>query len=479
MSSYWDWQRKLHLTNPSFTRSGIYTMNTPLKKALLAGLIFCFTCLGGCQTKLGNNDQPQANSPEYLHRSVKKLTDVIIHDIFSPPVAARIYAYTSVAAYEALVPAYPNRRSLINQLNGLTAVAVPDGDKTYHFPLASACAYLTVAKKLIFSEDRLVSFETELYKEFEKSGLSSEVVQNSLAYGQKVAQHVIDWSAKDNYKQSRSFPKYTLTNEKSKWQPTPPGYMEAIEPNWSKIRSFVLDSASVFAPPPPAAYSVSPQSEFYKLAQEVYKAGSKLTKEHEEIARFWDCNPFAVNLQGHVMFATKKITPGGHWMGIACIASKQSRADLMRATEAYLYTSLAIFDGFISCWDEKYRSQLVRPESYINEVIDPQWVPFLQTPPFPEYTSGHSVISAAAATVLAELYGDQLAYQDTTEVRFGLPPRNFSSFEQAANEASISRLYGGIHYMPAIMEGQVQGRKVGELVKARVQTRRPSPAVVQ
>ncbi len=447
-------------------------MKTSFKNRCATVLAFGWLLVGGCQPGGSGDYQNKVDNPEYLHRSVKKLTDVIIHDIFSPPVAARIYTYASVAAYEALVPAYPDHQSLAGQLNGLGLVPTPAPDKEYCYPLASTHAFLTVAKKLIFSEDRIVAFETQVYEEFEQAGVPREVIQNSFAHGAAVAKHILAWAAKDNYQQTRSFPKYTLTNEKSKWKPTPPGYMEAIEPNWHKIRPFVLDSAAVFAPPPPPAYSTSPSSDFYKLAKEVYDTGKKLTKEQEEIARFWDCNPFAVNLQGHVTFATKKITPGGHWMGIACIASKQAQAGMMKTAEGYVYTALALFDGFVSCWDEKYRSQLVRPETYINELIDKAWVPFLQTPPFPEYTSGHSVISAAAATVLTNLYGDNVAYRDTTEVRFGLDPRNFTSFNQASEEASISRLYGGIHYLPAIKEGMAQGKKVGELVNQRVHTRR-------
>ena len=164
------------------------------------------------------------------------------------------------------------------------------------------------------------------------------------------------------------------------------------------------------------------------------------------------------------MHATKKITPGGHWMSIAGIASRKADATFSKSVEAYALTSIALFDAFISCWDEKYRSVLVRPETVINENIDQDWVPLLQTPPFPEHTSGHSVISRAAALALTDIYGDNFSFSDDTEVQYGLPIRSFTSFKHASEEAAVSRLYGGIHYRPAIDYGVAQGEQVGKFV---------------
>jgi hypothetical protein len=168
---------------------------------------------------------------------------------------------------------------------------------------------------------------------------------------------------------------------------------------------------------------------------------------------------------------SKKITPGGHWMSIAGIAARTAGVDAMRASEAYILTAVALADGFISCWDEKYRSCLTRPVTVINQEIDPTWSPILQTPAFPEYTSGHSVVSGAASTVLTALFGEPFAYVDSTEVEFGLTVRWYDSFRQAADEAAMSRLYGGIHYRPAIENGVAQGRAVGQRVVEQLHTR--------
>ena len=301
--------------------------------------------------------------------------------------------------------------------------------------------------------------------------MPAPVFERSVAYGELVAQHILAWSKTDGFLQTRGFAKYTVTPEPGRWVPTPPAYMDAVEPNWMKLRPFVLDSSSQFRPRPPHPVDMTEGSPFHTQVKEVFETRRHLTDEQRAIAAFWDCNPYVMNVRGHAMFATKKITPGGHWMGIVGIAARKSRASLIQSAEAYARTAVALADGFISSWDEKYRSNLVRPETVINEYLDESWEPLLQTPPFPEYTSGHSVISTAAAAVLTDLFGDDFAFSDDTETAYGLPVRSFASFNAAAAEAAISRLYGGIHYRMAIEEGITQGRRVGELVVERVKTR--------
>jgi hypothetical protein len=179
-----------------------------------------------------------------------------------------------------------------------------------------------------------------------------------------------------------------------------------------------------------------------------------------------------MNVKGHVMFATKKISPGGHWMNITHVVCTMKNADLVQSAEAYVRVAISLVDGFISCWDEKYRSKLVRPETYINLYIDENWVPLLQTPPFPEYTSGHSVISSSAAVALTNLFGEDVAFTDSTEVEFGLSVRKFNSFAEASAEAAVSRMYGGIHYQPACDNGVVQGKALGNYIVEKIKTRK-------
>jgi hypothetical protein len=431
---------------------------------LIAGMI-------GCAPE-NTEWQEKARQADFQHRAMKQLTDVIVHDIFSPPVASRIYAYPSIAAYEVLLHDYEGYKSLAGQLTDLENVPQPEDGQVYCHPLAAVHAFLTVGKALIFSEDKIEEFEEKIYAEMKETGIPSAVYDRSMIYGKAMADHILAWAGKDNYKETRTYPKYSITEQPSEWKPTPPDYMDGIEPHWREIRPFVLDSAQQFPPPPPTAFDLDKSSRFYEETMEVYNALEADDKEERiAIAQFWDCNPYVSTHAGHVMFATKKITPGGHWIGITELACRKEGADMMESAEAYALVSIALADAFISCWDEKYRSNLVRPETVINVYIDEDWRPTLQTPPFPEHTSGHSVISRAAAITLTDIFGDPFPFTDTVEEEYGLPARSFESFLQASEEAAVSRLYGGIHYRPAIDYGVEQGEKVGKFIADQIETR--------
>lgn len=397
------------------------------------------------------------------------ITDILVHDIFSPPVAARVYVYSTTAAYEIVAQTNDNYRSLRGQFSDFPAVPAAPQDPNLVAELAALHASGVVGKALVFSEDRLQAHMNELFEKFAEH-FSEAQIAASKAYGQVVADAVLTWASKDNYNQTRTFTKYEINDDPMRWKPTPPDYMDGIEPHWRNIRPLVLDSAQMFKPVPPPTPSLDTASKFYKDLMQVYHTVNNLTPEQEAIAQFWDCNPYVSVHRGHVMLATKKITPGGHWMGITGIACRKANLDFNRTVDAYLRAGTGLFDGFISCWDEKYRSELVRPETLINENFDEDWMPLLQTPPFPEYTSGHSVISGAAGIMLTGVFGENFAFQDSTERVYGLPDRSYESFNAASDEAAISRLYGGIHYMPAIEIGVVQGRTLGAFIDSSLIT---------
>lgn len=429
-------------------------------------------CLPACKQS-SDDYKTKANQAEFLHAGVRRITDIIRHDIFAPPISARIYTYSSIAAYEALLPGFPEYRSLAGQANGLTPPPVPEAGKDYCFPLSSVNAQLTVGKALVFSESDVEDLKESIFEEFKKMNMPEEVYERSMAYGDAVAKHILAWSKKDNYAQTRSGSKFTIDiKDLGRWRPTPPMYGDALEPHWMEIRPWVLDSANQVMPDSPVKFSMVKGSEFYKQAIEIYNMGKNLTPEQEATAWYWDDNPFKMEVSGHLAFGKKKISPGGHWMNIAGHACRKANADIMRTAETYARVACALTDGFIVCWAEKYRSNLIRPESYINQYIDPEWIPLIQTPPFPEHPSGHSTISAAAATVLTQLYGDNFSFTDSTETEFGIAPRAFGSFYQASNEAGISRMYGGIHYSRGNEAGAKCGREVGEIIIEQIKTRR-------
>lgn len=417
-----------------------------------------------CVTK----QEPIVVSAEELHSSVDKVTDIMVHDIFSPPVASRIYAYPNIAAYEIMALNNEQYNSLSGQVRELNAIPEPEAGMTINYTLAALIAHIDVSRRLIFTEDKIEVFRDSLYGVWEAQ--NSEEFNQSREYGLAVAEHIANWMDQDNYKQTRTMPKFTVnTDDPSRWQPTPPAYMDGIEPHWNKIRPFVIDSAGQFKPTPPPPFSMEEDSDFYKEVKEVFDISNEITEkgdtsEEIEIAQFWDCNPYVSVTRGHLMFATKKITPGAHWIGITKIACRKTNSSFDDTLYAYTKASIAMADAFISCWDEKYRSNLIRPETLINQHFDDSWKPILQTPPFPEYTSGHSVVSGAAATALTDIFGDNFAFDDDTELRYGLPVRSFSSFNDAADEAAISRMYGGIHYRTAVEIGVKQGRDLGKFV---------------
>ncbi len=431
-------------------------------------LLFLILVVSSCQKR----EEPITITPEDYHNSVDKVTEVMIHDIFSPPVASRIYVYPNIAAFEILAQNNTKYKSLAGQVRGLEQIPTPTQTESINFELAALVAHIDMSKRLIFSEERIESYRDSLYTSW--SDKNEAVFNASKNYGLQVADHIAAWMDLDNYKQTRTMPKFTVnSDDPSRWQPTPPSYMSGIEPHWNKIRPFVIDSAGQFKPTPPPPFSMEEDSDFYKEVKEVYDISQEITAKGDEseevaIAQFWDCNPYVSVTRGHLMFATKKITPGAHWIGIAKIASLKTNSDFAKTVHAYTQTSIAIADAFISCWDEKYRSNLIRPETLINEHIDDSWEPVLQTPPFPEYTSGHSVVSGAAATALTDIFGDNFAFDDDTEIPYGLPVRSFNSFKEAADEAAISRMYGGIHYRAAVEIGVEQGRDLGSFVVANL-----------
>ncbi|KPM48514.1 vanadium-dependent haloperoxidase [Jiulongibacter sediminis] len=437
----------------------------------IIGMLGLLAVLVACNRKTPEEYGKITNNPMYYHDAVDKITEVIIHDIFSPPVASRIYNYSTLAGYEAMVHSDERFQSLDGQFKDFNNVPQPEDGKEYCYPLAGIKALLTVARSQTFTVDKYDDFENGVYADFKEAGVPSDVFERSMEYGEAVANHVMEFAKGDNYAQTRGL-RYTVKSEPGYWVPTPPQYGDAMEPYWMTIRPMLLDSANQFPPPPPPAYSLDKSSPFWTELMEVYNISKTRSDEQESMAWFWDDNAFVMNVQGHVMFANKKMTPGGHWLAIAKTVLKDQEKDLMESAEAYLMVSTALHEAFICSWHEKYRTEKIRPETVINATFDPDWVPFLQTPPFPEYTSGHSTISAASAEALTGLLGDNISFIDSTEYEYGHGVKEFPSFREAATACSYSRMYGGIHYRSGCEQGQAAGIKIGQFVLANTKTRK-------
>ena len=402
-----------------------------------------------------------------IRQAVWSLTEVMYHDVINPPAAARFYSYSVLTGYEILSqfdPSIPRFQQKLNQYPVINDKPAANID----WQLAALYGILETGKNIIPSGYLLEEREQQLKNEFVKKKIKQSVIDSSVAFARRISKQVVQYCKTDGYFKLSTLSRYKPFETDSSWRPTPPEYMAAVEPHWKTIRTFFLNSAEQCRASSPVRFDTWSSSSFYKLTKEVYNVGNDLTNEQKLIANFWDCNPFAVQFQGHMSIGLKKISPGGHWMGITGIACEKANLSFTNTMLLHTLVALTLNDAFISCWNEKYATNRIRPETMINRYIDEKWKPLLQTPPFPEYSSGHSVISTASAELLTFFLGDNFSFTDNTESYIGLPARNFSSFRAAAAEARTSRLYGGIHFRDAIENGGEQGKMIGEFIIKKI-----------
>ena len=455
---------KFQYISLQFFKNHIMKRNPVFYSALF---IFCvFVSFSSCKQK--NKDYIKVMHNPFLYNEVMhKLNYVVIYDIFTPPVAARIFAYSNLAAYEVLANEGKHFASLSGKVKGLNNIPHPAANAKIDYPFASLIALIKVGNDLTFSSDTMKILADSVKLLAQNSGMPDDMFEGSVQYGNQVADSIISWSKKDNYAQTRGS-RFSISNEEGHWTPTPPGYFDAVEPLWKTLRCMVMDSANMFPPPGLTPFSKDTASAFYKIAKDVMLTVNNLDSTQKWIANFWDCNGFKLYVKGHAMFATKAMTPVGHWMEIVGAISQNNHADFYKTAYAYTGAGIGIYDAFICCWFTKYKFDVIRPETYINRYINQDWQPYLQTPPFPEYNSAHSTISAAAATVLSAIYKDNTAFRDSSERNWGWPDRSFKTSDEAAWEVSLSRLYGGIHYKQSVKDAYDQGKKIGLLVMSKL-----------
>ncbi len=399
------------------------------------------------------------NKAETLHQLNSLLINTVMVDFFTPPVASRIYSYPNIAFYECIRFDDPTMPTLTSKLNGLTLIPRPD--KGIDNFVAASIAFSYVAQRLVGTEKNFEDWRQHFVDSLLFKGENADHIKNSILYGLSVADKISAWAKNDNYNESRGLPRFTLSEKEGTWKPTPADYAQAIEPHWNTMRSFTLSSPSQFSAKTKLVFDLNKKSTFYKTMMEVYQIGKTLDTTKKAIAKYWDDNPnVSVNL-GHLNYFIHKISPGGHWLMIVKQACQEKNETVTKSSLAYTLTSIALFDAFITCWDEKYKTDLIRPITVINDHVDKNWQPYIQTPPFPEFTSGHAVISNSAATVLTALFGDNYEFTDKTEIPFGNDTRHFKSFYEASEEVSWSRVYGGIHYPETARISIIQGKEVG------------------
>ncbi len=378
--------------------------------------------------------------------------DLVKAESIDAPGASRVYAYAGVTLYEAVVPGIPGDLDLASQLKGMPTIPAPDSSAVYDWPTVASAALQTVADSL-FTKDsshKATAALRDKQAADRQAVVGADVVKRSLAQGTLVGQAIATWAAQDGAAEARAKAKtYVLpTGDQWDYVVTTPGAVP-IGPYWGTLRPFGLEKSDACNVPLNVELSSDPNSTMYAQAMEVKTTGDHLTDEQKSIANWWLDTP---GLTG---------APSGHWVSIGNQLVGKLHLKLDRAAEMYAMLGMALGDAFISCWQTKYTRPILRPITYINRYIDPNWKSFIASPPFPTYDSGHSAASAAAAEVLTSLFG-AVAFTDSTHVKDGQSARSFTSFWAAANEAAISRLYGGIHFRVDIENGLTQGRCVGQ-----------------
>ncbi len=382
---------------------------------------------------------------------------------YSPPVASRSLAYLGVTAFEAVASGSDDLQSLAGQLDGLRPLPRRNAGLVYDEAVVLNAALASLVQELFQNTGPTGQHVIGLYdaklRAQVAAALPADVVARSEDYGRQIAAHVLSWSRDDGgaLVVNMGFPyEYTLTAGAAHWVPTSLISQQQLPllPKWGSNRTFAMPTGKSCSLPAPPDYSEDKTSPFYAEALEVYRRGKNLSAEERAIARFWSDDPML------------SPTPPGHWISIALQIIEHDKPDLEKSVDVLARLGVVLADAFIGCWEAKFQYDLLRPVTYIRRLIDPKWEPLLITPPFPEYPSGHSTQSAAAAAVLTKLFGENFAFEDRTREGDGLKPRSFASFSAAASEAGISRLYGGIHFRSAIERGLAQGQCVASYANA-------------
>jgi len=388
---------------------------------------------------------------------------------FSPPVAARALAYLSLALYESVVPGMADHRSLAGQLNELSSLPWAQPDEVLHWPTVANASMATMTRMMYNNASadnkaRIDLLERNMVlqhaQDFDPSTLTPEIRNRSDSFGRLMAMALMTWARTDGGHEAwgplrRGIASYVPPSGEGQWSATPPSFAPALLPRWGMNRPFAMASPKDCPAPPPPAYDEGKNSAFYQDAYEVYRISKAATQEQRQIALYWADDP------------GKTPTPAGHWTFIASDLLRTRKANLADAARTMVQLNLAMADAFIAAWSAKYSYSGLRPVTYVQLVIDSNWVPtMMDTPPFPEYPSAHSVQSSAAAGVMEQVFGATTRFTDNTHNDRGWGPRDFTSFRVAADEAARSRLYAGIHFGFGVRGGQGQGGCVAQKVLA-------------
>lgn len=398
---------------------------------------------------------------KWIELQIKLMSKTIAN--FNGPFV-RIYSYSGLAGYQSILPGIQhNSPYLIPSIafNNFPVMPGIQPGKKYHWPasLNAALAFMNRAMFPLTSPENkaaIDSLETVLKSSFNGEADAGSL-ERSADFGRLTAQKIFDWAETDGHKHANA--PYNVPEGQGKWVPTPPNFIRPSTPYWGSLRTIVAGSLEKTEPPPPPVYSEDTASHFYKMIKQVYDVNQQLTPRQKEIVYFWqDINP--------------GITAPGHWLSILSQVLKMEKdnARLDKATFAYALSGIALNDAWIGCWKTRYEYNLLRPVTFIRDIMGQRdWLPLITTPPHPEYTAGFAAMAGAISEALTYVFGDNYNITDHTYDYTGMKPRSFASFYEMAKEAADSKFFGGIHYKLSCDEGLKQGTAVAKNIEAFLQ----------
>ncbi|MEZ0483402.1 vanadium-dependent haloperoxidase [Fibrella aquatica] len=437
-------------------------------------VILAVTLLQSCRL---NDDQsgvdPKSNDAEsYSNEVALKWSDLHLRLVRNspgqtPPVASRTFSYAGLAMYESIVAGMPENQSMAGQLQGLTTLPAVQPGQVYNWALSANAAEAEILRNLFANTSdayklKIDSLETALFNQFKSADATTS--ERSAAYGKNIATAIFDWSKTDGGHEgySRNFPSdYVVPTGPGAWRPTENGRTIPMQPYWGKNRTMLAATAAMSLPVA-IPYSTQVTSQYFAQYLEVYAKNISLTQEEKEISIWWADDP------------SETFTPPGHSYNLARIAVQADKSNLAKAAETFARVGVAVTDAFIACWKCKFAINNERPYTFVRRAIDPNWIPFWPSPPFPGFASGHSTQSAATAIVLTDLYGSSFNFTDNSHVgrvrdtkrNVDFKARTFRSFWEAAEESGYSRILGGIHTRQDNEVGLREGRTIGQNINA-------------
>lgn len=448
------------------------------RQTKLLWLVLAVVVIGACTKSEEEPTAPKIKtaqdfSAEYVHQWTNLFLEVDKNATgYRGPVEARTTAYINLAAYEAVAPGMASYQSIAKNIPEIKLPTITEAIDKYHWGLSSHAAYYRMMKNLfpaiLDTDVRKVDSLNVVFLNKLRTECDSATFARSRKFGEDVAKAIYDWSLTDGAASAFRNNKpadYVPPKGESMWIYTPPDYKRALLPYWGRTRAISLKIEDVPFKDP-AMFSKDPSSAFYKEGKEVYDVSKALTYDQRWIAEFWSDD----NINQTFM-------PAARWLGIAEQMLKQKKASLELTLLVNAKVGVALFDGSVVAWGEKYKYNLMRPVTYIQQTMKDDWLTALNaplegtqgiTPAFPAYPSGHSMFGAAVAEALVEELGDMQFTDRIHESRsdFIGKPRAFKNLWEAAVENALSRIYLGVHFRMDCDEGLRIGKEVGKKVNA-------------